>query len=113
MFGWWEFGGAGGGAVRSVLGIDAAWTTKNPSGVALVAETSNGWELIRVAGSYSEFVNPENPHQSDKNKYQSCNVNELFQVNPKILIGVVNEADELRVLRFNVVLSTCPSRFDE
>jgi len=88
--------------VRSVLGIDAAWTTKNPSGVALVAETSNGWELIRVAGSYSEFVNPENPHQSDKNKYQSCNVNELLRVCNDLL------DDPVELIAIDMPLSFAP-----
>jgi predicted RNase H-like nuclease len=42
--------------MRSVLGIDAAWTCKNPSGVALAAETARGWELITVEPSYQHFL---------------------------------------------------------
>jgi predicted RNase H-like nuclease len=41
--------------MRAVLGIDAAWTSAQPSGVALVAETSNGWHLLAVESSYQHF----------------------------------------------------------
>ncbi|HVO58512.1 MAG TPA: DUF429 domain-containing protein [Dongiaceae bacterium] len=40
---------------RAVLGIDAAWGEKNPSGVALVREDANGWSCLAVAGSHREF----------------------------------------------------------
>jgi len=42
--------------MRSVLGIDAAWTEKQPSGVALVTETTSGWHLEAIAGSYLDFL---------------------------------------------------------
>jgi len=41
--------------MRSVLGIDAAWTCTQPSGVALAAETAAGWQLIAVEPSYQCF----------------------------------------------------------
>ena len=41
--------------VRAVLGIDAAWTLAQPSGVALAAETATGWRLVAVASSYQQF----------------------------------------------------------
>jgi predicted RNase H-like nuclease len=41
--------------MRSVLGIDAAWTCTQPSGVALTEETAAGWELIAAAPSYQCF----------------------------------------------------------
>ncbi len=41
--------------MRSVLGIDAAWTCTQPSGVALAAETASGWKLIAVETSYQCF----------------------------------------------------------
>ena len=31
--------------MRSVLGIDAAWTERHASGVALAVEDANGWRL--------------------------------------------------------------------
>lgn len=39
----------------AVLGIDAAWTATNPSGVALVEETDAGWVLRALTGSYADF----------------------------------------------------------
>lgn len=39
-----------------VLGIDAAWTTANPSGVAVAARTGSAWHLIAAAASFEEFV---------------------------------------------------------
>ena len=41
--------------MRSVLGLDAAWTEHNPSGVALVMETARGWKLKALAPSYLAF----------------------------------------------------------
>jgi predicted RNase H-like nuclease len=42
-------------AKRVVLGIDAAWTASQPSGVALASETSGGWHLVAVEASYARF----------------------------------------------------------
>ena len=42
-------------SLRLALGIDAAWTATEPSGVALASETKDGWRLIRAASSYAEF----------------------------------------------------------
>jgi predicted RNase H-like nuclease len=41
--------------MRTVLGIDAAWTLTQPSGVALVTETASGWRLVAVESSYQRF----------------------------------------------------------
>lgn len=49
------------GYVRTVLGIDAAWTLSNPSGVALAREGSEGWELIAVSPSYLHFLAVADP----------------------------------------------------
>jgi len=42
--------------MKAVLGIDAAWTTGQPSGVALVVESDKGWRCSAVAPSYQQFV---------------------------------------------------------
>lgn len=39
-----------------VLGIDAAWTENQPSGVAVVASTGDGWFCAGVAPSYEAFI---------------------------------------------------------
>jgi hypothetical protein len=41
--------------MRAVLGIDAAWTLTQPSGIALAVELSSGWRLIAAASSYQRF----------------------------------------------------------
>ena len=49
-------GGSGRGG-RAILGIDAAWTLTQPSGVALVAEDAAGrWRLVASAASYGRFL---------------------------------------------------------
>ena len=42
--------------MKTVLGIDAAWTLKNPSGVALVQQSATGWSLIAVSPSVPQFL---------------------------------------------------------
>ena len=44
------------GPSRVVLGIDAAWTAKQPSGVALVGEYGGAWCLLAVESSYQGFL---------------------------------------------------------
>lgn len=39
-----------------VLGIDAAWTNTNPSGVALARGDAGRWALVAAASSYGDFL---------------------------------------------------------
>lgn len=39
-----------------MLGIDAAWTAHQPSGVALVKHNSEGWSCVALAPSYASFL---------------------------------------------------------
>ena len=41
---------------RAILGIDAAWTATEPSGVALVVEHGAAWRCAGVAPSYDDFL---------------------------------------------------------
>lgn len=41
---------------RAVLGIDAAWTLTQPSGVALAVETQDGWQMVAAEPSYDHFL---------------------------------------------------------
>ena len=41
---------------RAVLGIDAAWTLHNPSGVALAVSADDGWRLLAAEASYQRFL---------------------------------------------------------
>ncbi len=45
--------------MNAILGIDAAWTTGQPSGMALVVETDGGWQCRQVAPSYQQFCQHE------------------------------------------------------
>jgi predicted RNase H-like nuclease len=49
--------------IRAVLGIDAAWTMTQPSGVASVVESLKGWRLAGVAPSYGQFLGLVDPTQ--------------------------------------------------
>ena len=43
--------------MTSILGIDAAWTDHNPSGVALIRTYAAGrWECVALAPSYAAFI---------------------------------------------------------
>lgn len=42
--------------MKVALGIDAAWTEKAPSGVALIADYGDGWNLVDVKASYAAFL---------------------------------------------------------
>ncbi len=51
--------------MRAVLGIDAAWTSNNPSGVALVQDGPTGWSLVLAASSYDSFIAASNPRHAE------------------------------------------------
>lgn len=40
---------------EAILGIDAAWTRGNPSGVALIGREGTGWRCLALAPSYAAF----------------------------------------------------------
>ncbi len=42
--------------MAAVLGIDAAWTEKEPSGVSLLEGSPGGWRCVAVAPSYDSFL---------------------------------------------------------
>lgn len=42
--------------MTTILGIDAAWTATQPSGVALVKQTGTRWRCIVAAPSYLSFI---------------------------------------------------------
>ena len=42
--------------MQAVLGIDAAWTERQPSGVALIEGDQNLWRIVCLAPSYDAFV---------------------------------------------------------
>lgn len=42
--------------MRAILGIDAAWTQREPTGVALIHGEGSTWSIASVAPSYESFV---------------------------------------------------------
>lgn len=42
--------------LRTVLGIDAAWTERNPSGIAVASEEADGWQLMGAWASVAHFL---------------------------------------------------------
>lgn len=43
---------------EAVLGIDAAWTDSEPSGIALLQRHGDRWDCLRAAPSYAAFCQP-------------------------------------------------------
>jgi predicted RNase H-like nuclease len=75
-----------------VLGIDAAWSSKNPSGVALVAIGPGKPHLIRAAPSYEHFVQNVPPEHWDEKLAPSASFSDLLAEAAKIVddrVGVV------------------------
>ena len=58
----------------SIIGIDAAWTTTEPSGVALVVGEDSEWRTLCVAPSYEAFVAcaSGNPVDWKTGKFTGC-----------------------------------------
>lgn len=54
----------------AVLGIDAAWTASNPSGVAVATKRENSWHLIAARSSYEHFIDPA-AHRTKASAYES------------------------------------------
>lgn len=42
--------------MRAIIGLDAAWTANEPTGVSLVEEDGATWRTVAVAPSYASFV---------------------------------------------------------
>lgn len=71
-----------------MLGIDAAWTLNNPSGVALVTETENGWKLLALASSYENFYMFENKSHECVDRPEGSEINvELLIQKTESLVG--------------------------
>lgn len=51
--------------MTTILGIDAAWTVGEPSGIALVQQLTSRWRCIAVAPSYAAFTSLVEGHAPD------------------------------------------------
>ncbi len=55
-----------------VLGIDAAWTTSNPSGFAIAVKEGEGWRVKAVAASWPDFERLAFNGSSDRGNSLPC-----------------------------------------
>jgi predicted RNase H-like nuclease len=75
-----------------ILGIDAAWSRKNPSGVALVATGPNRPRLVRAAPSYEHFIRGTPPEHWGERIYTQVSLAELLAESQRIAaedVGVI------------------------
>ena len=89
-----------------VLGIDAAWTAKKPSGVALLKGSPRHWRCVAVTPSYDSFLAYAEGVAVDwtvKAKGAVPNARYLITAADKLLDG-----EELEVVTVDMPLSTEP-----
>jgi predicted RNase H-like nuclease len=92
--------------VVGVLGIDAAWTEKEPSGVALIEDSQGGWRCVAVTPSYGSFLALAEGTPVDwttKTRGALPDVGRLLSAGEKLLGG-----RQLRVVTVDMPLSTKP-----
>jgi predicted RNase H-like nuclease len=92
--------------MAGVLGIDAAWTEKEPSGVALLEEDPGGWRCVAVAPNYDTFLTLAEGDPVDwsiKSRGAIPDVGRLLAAAEKLLAG-----RELAVVTVDMPLSTEP-----
>ena len=93
--------------MASVLGIDAAWTAKKPSGVALI-RTNPGdgrWEYVAVAPGYDAFIRAA---LGDDVQWQRPKAG---SPEPKRLLEAANQllgSERVTVVSVNLPMSTAP-----
>ena len=51
-----------------VIGIDAAWSTQNHSGAALMQRKTKGWQCLALAPSYDAFIGRVAGQPGDQSK---------------------------------------------
>jgi predicted RNase H-like nuclease len=89
-----------------VLGIDAAWTEKEPSGVALLDDSSQGWRCVAIAPSYDSFLSLAEGVPVDwsiKSRGAVPSIGRLVAAAENLLDG-----EELTVVTVDMPLSTEP-----
>ena len=93
--------------MASVLGIDAAWTAHNPSGVALVrTNPDQRWECVALAPSYDAFVSV-----ADGNSVRWDERPTGGKPEPERLLGAAEQllgGERVTVVSVDMPLSTAP-----
>jgi predicted RNase H-like nuclease len=78
--------------MKAVLGIDAAWTTSQPSGVALARHNGHGWELLLASPSYQDFIDGRGRWDGERPTGSTPNAVEIIAAGHRMAgadIGVV------------------------
>lgn len=83
-----------------ILGIDAAWTENNPSGVALVKKSGSTYECLRVAPSYASFIGLA--------RGQKVNWNSRFSGSSPNIKELLNAAEKLAGNKVDIVTIDMP-----
>ena len=77
--------------MSAILGIDAAWTSDEPSGVALIRTTQEGsWECVKFAPSYDAFIESAGGNAvrwDERRKGQSPEPDRLLRAAKRLLNG--------------------------
>jgi predicted RNase H-like nuclease len=89
--------------MKAILGIDAAWTSGQPSGVALAVETIGGWRCSRVAPGYQQFCQHEPVNWDETPTGSVPDVPALLQA-----VKQLEPQADLRVIAVDMPLSTGP-----
>lgn len=83
----------------AVLGIDAAWTDHEPSGVALLIRRGKRWQAVSIAASYEQFCG-DNSKES-RSKVSVIDVSKLLRACDRLVPGA-----KLTVVAVDMPLST-------
>ena len=87
--------------MRSVLGIDAAWTAGEPSGVALIQLQEDEWRARCVAPSYRSFIAAAHGSPIDWHAKK-------FSGNEPDLVGILDAAHRLGASQIELVALDIP-----
>ena len=93
--------------MTTVLGIDAAWTAGEPSGVALVQRQASRWRCIAVAPSYAAFTALAEGHAWDWTRPATGSAPDI----PGLLQAATTLAGEaVTLVTIDMPVSTSPIR---
>ena len=94
--------------VHAILGIDAAWTDTQPSGVALITRSPSGWRCVAVASSYSDFVSLVRSDAPNADQEH-----EIFPSRNPDIDALMSAAEQLADTGIDLVAVDMPMAYDE
>ena len=91
--------------MTTILGIDAAWTAREPSGVALVKRRDARWHCLAVAPSYAALIGLADGHPIDWSQAAVGSVPDV----PRLLQAAAALADEeITLVTLDMPVATTP-----